>query len=236
MLAYRVDKDNGRLPIQFKERGLWRDFDSLLPDDARLAPGVIEHAAALTRFARERFPGSVMVLGQANNKAKIEYWRMERFTLPQALLGDRAIRSEIRQLLADAEKSQTALKQGCGSYARDLLSRGEREPKGRDIDTFVEQMPAIPTYWSLLEAAFHNTLNHYTQERDPDEIRLDWLKTVRTSLRDVWAQHAASVSTGDAWAIRALVRAEGAIGKQLRALNNEIQKYERHPNPQEETA
>jgi CRISPR system Cascade subunit CasA len=33
MLAYRIDKDKGRLPIQFKDRGLWRDFDSIVPDD-----------------------------------------------------------------------------------------------------------------------------------------------------------------------------------------------------------
>jgi len=235
MLAYRVDKDKGRLPIQFKERGLWRDFDSLLPDGARLAPGVIEHAAALTRFARERFPRSVMALGQANNKAKIEYWRMERFALPQALLGDRAIRSEIRQLLTDAEETQKALWQACRRFARDLLSRGEREPDAKDVGKFVEQMPAIASYWSRLETAFHDTLNHYTLERDPDEIRSDWLKAMRMILRDVWAQHTASVSTGDAWAIRALVRSEGEIGKQLKVLNEEIQKYEAHRNLQEET-
>jgi len=235
MLAYRIDKDKGRLPIQFKERGLWRDFDSLLPDDTRLAPGVIEHAAALTRFARERFPRSVMVLAQANNKAKIEYWRMELFALPQALLGDRAIRTEIRQLLGDAEETQKALWQACRHFARDLLSRGEREPDGKDVSKFVEQMPASASYWSRLEAAFHDTLRHYTLERDPDDIRLDWLKAARAALRDVWMQHAASVSTGDAWAIRALVRAEGAIGKQLKLLNDEISKYETHRNPQEET-
>jgi len=236
MLAYRIDKDKGRLPMQFRERGLWRDFDSLLPDAEHLAPAVIEHAAALTRFARERFPQSVMVLGQANNKAKIEFWRMERFALPQALLGNRSIRTEIRQLLGDAEDTQKALWQACRHFARDLLSRGEREPDAKDVGKFVEQMPASAGYWSRLEAAFHDTLHHYTLERDPDAIRLDWLKTVRSALRDVWVQHAASVSTGDAWAIRALVRAEGNIGKQLKTLNDEIQKYESHLNPQEETA
>lgn len=236
MLAYRIDKDKGRLPMQFRERGLWRDFDSLLPDAERLAPAVIDHAAALTRFARERFPQAVMVLGQSNNKAKIEFWRMERFALPQALLGDRSIRTEIHQLLGDAEDTQKALWQACRHFARDLLSRGEREPDAKDVGKFVEQLPATPSYWSRLEAAFHDTLHHYTLERDPDAIRLDWLKTVRAALRDVWDQHAASVSTGDAWAIRALVRAEGAIGKQLKTLNNEIQKYECHLNPQEETA
>jgi CRISPR system Cascade subunit CasA len=238
MLAYRQDDKKGRLPLQFKERGLWRDFDSLLPDpgDPRLAPAVIEHAAALTRRASERFPRSVMVLGQANDKAKIEFWRMERFALPQAMLSDRAIRTEIRQLLADAEDAQKALWQACRQFARDLLSRGEREPDGKDVSKFVEHMPVNANYWSRLEAVFHDTLHHYTLERGPDAIRLDWLKAVRAALREVWAQHTASVSMGDAWAIRALVRAEGRINKQLKTLNDEIQGYERHLNLQEETA
>lgn len=236
MLAYRIDKDKGRLPIQFKDRGLWRDFDSLLPDDARLAPAVIEHVAALTRLARERFPRSVTVLGQANNKAKIEYWRMERFALPQALLGDRTIRTEIRQLLGDADETQKALWQACRRFARDLLSRGEREPDGKDVGKFIEQMPANASYWSCLESAFHDTLRHYTLERDADDIRLDWLKAVRAALRDAWDQHAASVSTGDAWAIRALVRAEGVIDQQLKFLSDEIGKYESHRTSQERTA
>lgn len=236
MLAYRIDTDRGRLPIQFKERGLWRDFDSLLPDDTHLAPLVIEHAAALTSFARERFPRSVMALGQANNKAKIEYWRMERFALPQAILGDRTIRTEIRQLLADAEIAQKALLQACRSFARDLLSRGEREPDKKDLARFVEQMAASASYWSRLEAAFHEILHFYTLERDPYDIRLDWLRSVREALKDAWAQHAASVSTGDAWAIRALVRAEGAIGKQIKVLSDEIRKYETYRKQQEQTA
>lgn len=163
---------------------------------------------------------------------------MERFVFPAALSEEKEIKEEIRQLLNLAENAQKSLWQACSDFARALLSHGERESKvdKNDVKNFVQQMPASASYWSRLEAAFHDTLYHYTLERDPDAIRLDWLKTVRAALRDVWAQHAASVSTGDAWAIRALVRAEGAINKQLRVLNDEIQKYECHLNPQEETA
>lgn len=252
MLAYRIDEKYGRLPIPFKERGVWRDFDSLLPDAARLAPAVIVHAAALTRFARERFPQAVMVLGQANNKAKIEYWRMERHALPASLVGNANARSEIRQLLKDAEQSGDALEAALRDWAKLIITKGDRDlhpdkwAKGKwvpgDVSRAIGKMspdaPPSPAlaYWSRLEAAFHDTLRHYTLERDFEEIRHDWLKTVRAALRDAWAQHAASVSTTDVWAIRALVRAEDAISKQLRVLNDEIQKYESHLNPQEETA
>jgi CRISPR system Cascade subunit CasA len=228
MLGYRIDDKNGKLPIQFRERGLWRDFDSLLPDGTKLAPEVVEHATALTRSDRTRFPRSVMVLGQSNDKAKIEYWRLERFALPEALLGDRSIRTEIHQLLADAEANQQALWRACKSFARDLLSRGEREPDGKDISRLVEQMPVSAAYWSTLEAAFHDVLRSYTADSDPDAIRLGWLKTVHSTLRDAWRRHAVSVSTSDAWTIRALVRAEAHVNKQIGALNKEIRQYETH--------
>lgn len=233
MLAYTYNKEKGKYAVPFREgRGTWRDFDSLLPDNATLAPAVIEHAAALTRYDHARFPRSVVVLGQSSDKAKIEFWRLERFALPEALLGERSIRTEIHQLLADAEASHGALKGSCDSFARSLLAHGDRKVQKSDIDQFVKQMPVSAVYWSTLEAAFHDVLRHYTADSDPDAIRLDWLKTVRKTLRAAWQQHAASVSTGDAWAIRALVRAEAHINKQVGALNKEIQQYETHHSTQ----
>jgi CRISPR system Cascade subunit CasA len=232
MLGYRISDKKGKLPIQFRDRGLWRDFDSLLPDDSHLAPKVIEHATTLTRLNLERFPRSVMVLGQANNKAKIEYWRMERFVLPEALAGNRFIRTEIRQLLTDAEETQKSLWLASRSFARNLLSRGERGPAGDDISEFVKQMPANPWYWSVLESSFHDILREYTLDRDPEDIRCQWLKSLRNTLKRAWEYHRTSVSLGDAWAIRALVKAEVPVLRKLKELNDEILKLE----PQEESA
>lgn len=252
MLGYRVDDKNGKLPIQFRERGLWRDFDSLLPDDTKLAPEVIDHATALTRLDRMRFPHSVLVLGQSNSKAKIDFWRMERFALPARVASDIHARSEIRQLLIDAELSESALDTALRDWAKSVITKGDRDlqpdkwAKGKwipgDISKVIGKLspdtPPAPTliYWSALETAFHDVLRSYTTESDPDAIRLDWLKTVRSTLRDAWRRHAASVSTSDAWAIRALVRAEAHVNKQVGSLNKEIKQYETHRQSQEETA
>lgn len=222
MLGYRIDEQRGKLPMQFRDRGLWRDFDSLLPDELRLAPRVIEHAAALTRAHPGRTPRSVLVLGQANDQAKVEYWRMERFVFPEALAGDRPIRGEIRQLLADAEAADRQLWSACSSYARHLLGRGDREPAKRDITGFVRQLSASPWYWSTLEARFHDVLGAITLDRDSEEVRRQWLMTVRDTLRAAWERHRASVSTGDAWSIRALVKAERAVQRHLKQLKEEI--------------
>lgn len=232
MMAYRIDDKRGKVAIQFRERGLWRDFDSLLPDAAHLAPRVIENATTLGRLDRKRFPRSVIVLGQASDKAKIEYWRMERFALPEALAQDRMIRSEIRQLLSDGEEAHKSLSSACRSFARDLLSRGEREPLAKDVSGFVAQMPASTWYWSGLESRFHEILSQYTQDREADDIRYEWLKSVRSTLRASWQRHTAAVSLGDAWAIRALVKAERSVGRKLRDLKEEIQKLKPQENTQ----
>ena len=231
MLGYRVDEKKGRLPMIFRERGFWRDFDSLLPDAARCAPQVIEHAVDLGRAVPERFPSTVMVAGQSNDKAKIEYWRMERFSLPSALAGDRSVRAEIRTLLAESEEAQTALWYACKSFARNLLSRGEREPAGKDVSNFVRQMPVTDSYWSNLEPRFHQVLAEYTEDSDPDDIRLSWLRHVRSAMSTAWRAYASGVAVGDAWAIRALALAEASVLRHIGKLNDEISKLEPNKEP-----
>lgn len=226
MLGYKIVEKKGKLPIQFRERGFWRDFDSLLPDDSRLSPLVIEHAAALTKSCLDRFPKAVTVLGQLNDKAKIEFWRMELFTLPTALLGDHFIRHEIHCLLSLAEKAQKSLWSACRTFARNLLSRGDREPAGKDIDHFIEQMAVIHLYWSKLEARFHDILKEYNVDQDFDEIRKKWLIDLQYALERTWDEHRATAATGDAWTIRALVKAEGAVRRKLKELREEIMKIE----------
>jgi CRISPR system Cascade subunit CasA len=242
MFGYWIDVKWGKRPIEFRDRGLWRDFDSLLPDKSHLAPQVIEHATALTRSNRDRFPRSVMVLGQANNKAKIECWRMERFALPEALAGNRDIRTEIKQLLTEAEAAEKAFEKALRTAAKLIISKGERELQADkwsagkwtpgDVSKFIgkgtsETVPdALANFWSTLEVRFHEILSEYTLERDSDDIRCHWLKFVRDALKTTWEQHRTSVSMGDAWAIRALVKAEGPVWRKLRELNAEIVKLE----------
>jgi len=222
MVGYRIDAHRGRLPIQLRDRGLWREFDSILPDNGDLAPRVIEHAATLGKSARERFPRSVIVVGQANNKAKVEYWRFERFSLPGALAGDRLIRDEIKRLLSDADDTSRSLWAACASVARDVLSRGDRSPAKQDVRSFVEQTAVLTQYWSALEARFHEVLSACTLERESDDIRHDWLMEVREALNTAWSQYRHSLSGGDAWVIRAIAKAERSVLRELSRLKGEI--------------
>ncbi len=219
MTPHRVDKDKGILQVGFNgRRGIWREFDSLLPDkdDDRLAPSTIQHAIRLADGKPERLPLAVLVLGlkyQPPN-ANVDFWRMERFVLPNALASNRYVRSEIHEILKIAEDTQKALWSACRSFARDRVGRGTREPDKGDLSSFVEQMPCIPRYWATLEARFHKILQAYTLERDPDEIEIEWREAVQDALVDAWEQFVSSVSAGDAWTIRALVKAEWIVLKE----------------------
>lgn len=257
MLGYEIreitDKETKnklkkKFSVQFEEKGFWRDFDSLLPDDTHLAPRVIEHAVMLTRIDRKRLPIGVMILGQRYfpPRPNIAFWRKEYFVLPEAILGNRDIRHDIRVMLIEAEDAGKSLWNGddgikaclassIGSFAKALLSHdttGTRDVQLSDIKRFAQSVNAVPWYWSTLESRFHEILGNYTLEQDPDDILCQWMKIVRETLMSAWALHSASVSSGDAWAIRALVKAEGPVLRKFKELNDEILKLE----PQKETA
>ncbi len=167
---------------------------------------------------------------------------MELFALPEALVGDRFIRTEIRQLLDEAEKSGKALDRSLTTAAHLTIARGERRLEadkwkaGRwvpgDVSKFIgkstfEGVPILMAdYWSILEARFHEILRDYTLGRDSDDIRWQWLRYVRDALQIAWEQHRASVSMGGAWAIRALVKAEGPVLHKLKELNDKIKQLE----------
>jgi CRISPR system Cascade subunit CasA len=223
MVGQRINETLGRLPMQFRERGFWRDFDSILPDGTDLPPATIVNAVSLTRKDRNQYPRSVIVLGQANNKAKIEFWRTERFVLPEAIVGDKYIREDIRAYLQSAEDVNKILYTACATYAKLLLSRGDRIVDKNDTKSFIEQMPTISNYWSVLESKFHEVLRSNTIGKKPEEIHHDWLVAVRNALFDSWKLHLRSIAGSDAWAIRALVKAEDIIAKKVNELNKTIQ-------------
>jgi CRISPR system Cascade subunit CasA len=222
------EKVKKRVTIRFEEKGFWRDFDSLLPDDAHLAPKVIENAITLSKMDRKRLPRGVMVLGQRYfpPRPNIAFWRKEHFVLPEAISGDLYIRHDIRDILIEAENGGDDLNRACEAFAKEILRHGERKVEKDDVHNFVDQLSAPAQYWSTLEFSFHEILREITLDRDSENIRCQWLKSVHDSLKSAWRQHSASVSTGDVWAIRALVKAEVPVLRKLKELKEEIKKLE----------
>jgi CRISPR system Cascade subunit CasA len=235
LLAYAIvevkepdtkQKVKKKMAVRFEERGLWRNFDSLLPDETQLAPKVIENMAMLSKGVSGRFSRGVLVLGQRYYppRPNIAFWRKEFFVLPEAIIGDHYIRGDIRMYLDKAEEINKSLYSACASFGESLLSRGDRKPEQADIKNFIQQIPALPYYWSTLEGKFHEVLRDYTLECNPDDIHLhhDWLVAVRNALQEAWNLHEQSISASDVWAVRALVKAGGIIKNKTIELNKSI--------------
>lgn len=214
-----------KFAIQFDEKGIWRDFDSLLPD-GELAPKVIENAATLCRRERNRAPIGVLVLGQKYfpPRPNVAFWRVEHFVLPEAISGDSSLRFEIHQILYDAEKAGNSLEKACEFYAKDIIAHGDRKVERKNILDFINQMTVISHYWTTLESRFHDILKKFTLGHDSDDLRCQWLTFVCNALQNAWNQHVALVSGRDAWAVRALVKAEKPVQDKCKELNEEIKK------------
>lgn len=240
MLSYVLHKKHGPTASQLHERGLWRDFDSLLPDSSDLAPAVIDNASRLTRNHIARRPMTVMVLGQASDQAKVKFWRMEQFVLPSNDNHELPLRGQIAQLLEDAQKGAHALEKSFKIVGRLSIAKSDRsldlqEDKwvagkwkpgdvsrfmGRTVGPEEGDAEVLFAYWSTLEQYFHEILCSFTTGGDPDVSRIVWLKAIREALKSAWDQN---VSQGDVWAVRAKARAYGPLAREIRSLNQNIE-------------
>ncbi len=245
MTPYHVTKKGGIEPVDWEDRGLWRSFDSLLPDASSpdgLEPRVMSHLAALSRARLVGTSLPLLIIGQKFKNAAIEFWRMERFKLPIEIEGDPSVKVYISQLLAISEEAGNILDNSLRKLGKSIITKGDRELmpdkwaagslRPGDVTKYVMSTNVLQNYWSTLETHFHNVLREYSFKRDDDDIRNLWLVAVRDALKLAWEQHSASVSTGDAWAIRALVKAEGRVLRKLKELGSEISQLE----PQEVSA
>ena len=234
MLCYQVSQESGLVPLKFREdKEFWREFDSLLPGGTNRIPLVIENAISLGRSRKDKWPIGVLVCGQKtkSGQAKVEFWRASTFALPQALLGSADVRTFVHSILLSVEETANELESALWRYFRYILIHDKRKTvndlrkeEKAAIRKMVDAAEPLHFYWSTLESHFHETLQVYTLNSDTEDLYCQWLKSIRAILTQAWEQHNASVSMGDAWAIRALVKAEKPIRDKLRELDEEILK------------
>lgn len=227
LVAYRRDPKDAarRYPLGFFRdgRSLWREFDALLPSSERHngAPvegaAIIEHAGGLYDELALDDGGTpqtvqVLILGQANDKAKVDFWRLERYQLPATLLGDPDFHTLIAQSLKLADETGQRLNGAARALAKKLLSQGKRDPHKDDVTRLSSSFPHMAAYWSALEREFALWLAGLGPA---DVLRMDatkrrWLDTVDREARRAWALTARSVGD-DARALRAIFDSEGLL-------------------------
>lgn len=227
MVAYVKDKDDNPRPLGFREgRGLWRDFQALVPrrgGNASAVPNVavLEHATELMRALTGRYdhPVQAAVLGLANDKAKLKLYRAERHALPPVALSDFDVHGFVRARLDAAEDTGRALNSAGRALAARLLTRGDRQPHKDDVTRLNASLPHAAHYWTTLERAFPAFLNDLPPDADALETRqraleAGWNTTLERTARRAF--DLAAVGAGDdARALRAVEGARSLLEKHL---------------------
>jgi len=220
---YRLDPETGYRALRFQEeKALWRDSAALLRlDDSKARPPLAFRQAAglvidgtLDPAARYR----TLALGMANDKAKVEFLRLERVPLPAAFFEQEDLVALLERGLADAAATRNHLRTAVYIMASLLLAVQSDTPDGRkadqkDISNLISHWGCDRLYWSSLETAFLAFLEDLPTA-GPDGLRA-WQNTLQ---RSAWQSfdHAARLAGDSTAALKAAVQARGKLAFDLK--------------------
>lgn len=237
MASYRVDEKRGRIALGLNpDRAFWRDFQALRPFHGSKAkdwqsPTVLNHALELFN-ALDRYGGmAVTVCAQANDKAKIDLWRIERFALPSELLRDEAAWESISHALSEVEHVGKVLSDACFQLACHLLAPEKGKADTQRASALKASFPMPPAYWTAMAQHFVFWLEQFSSFEDEQARRRAWLARTAQALEAAWKLADTVVST-DYRGDKALMEASRLVRRQRNALKQLIES----PQPEKETA
>jgi len=205
MLGWKMDVKRGAIPVGFDpERAFWRDSHALFQaaDQAK----DVERPKALDQLARadvravvppdRRF--ALDLLGMRGNQARVLLVRAERVPVSAKLLADADLGASVRDVLASAEATASALRAALFALARHALAPGERNPDTEDVRGLIESLGKEAAFWSRTKRHFDSYLERLTDD-------------------EVGARSAFSLALREE-ARRAFDEASAAVGMSARAL------------------
>lgn len=173
MKHYRAspkDKNNpsGYRELRFSEgRALWRDSATLLQhkrDRRDHPPACLDWLAKLIEKDYDgvlgEYPKQALVaLGMANDQAKVDFYRQERWPLPLAYLQNEMLVTYLSSALKEAEEVYSNLGCALNRLARLLLSptadqKEGHKPQPEDIRALIGHWGVERRYWGSLEPHF----------------------------------------------------------------------------------
>lgn len=233
-VAYRVSKEGKWVPQRLDPaRAIWRDLQAIAiktDDDQRAVAPVLASLGAIKDGDRP-FPESwtLLVGGQAADKAKLEGWGQERWQLPDSALRSQQVREALSLGTASAEEGGQRIGKILFALARDVLAPDpQSNPDMAAVRTLASGFPTFDMYWSRLEVAFAHFLHRLGEAGgDPDLIQLSAIDNWHADIgRAVTVAMSAThdVMGGDARALRAWARNGPkfeALAKKYHRLANE---------------
>ncbi len=226
MKHYRKDKDRGLLPLRFNEdRALWRDSAALfsLSRSEYRPPLAFNWLANLVSegILRKEQTRRMLALGMANDQAKVEFFRAERWPLPLAYLQDEPLVEALQTALDMSEAVSNQLWGATRTLATLFVcpeadQEGAHQPAREDLDKVMGQWDVKRRYWAQLEPPFRLMLE--TLPADRDGALADWQRTLRRaawSAFDSIAENLAANPRTLKAAVRAREQLAAGLGKVL---------------------
>ncbi|MEP7149525.1 MAG: type I-E CRISPR-associated protein Cse1/CasA [Acidobacteriota bacterium] len=217
MLAFRKNKSGEMFSLGFNEnRALWRNSLSLLQtvpgENSR--PRTFDWLSELKEdgYVEERtFP--IDFYGLAADKAKLLFWKHERFELPLVFLNDNDLLADLRRCLEFSDAMGASLHSGIKALAGKL-------------ETGTGTFPAVGEYWSRMESRFHLLLSRIPSAVDAEMTA--WFADAYSTAFQAFNETSGSLS-GSAAENRAAVAGENEFRKQVNiAIKNKRTEWDKY--------
>lgn len=188
--AYRTTKDGVELPLRVQpDRAMWRNCNTFLPNpvEGLTAPTVIEAASALSETAHsvERSALStwtIRVLGQANDKSKVDLVIDEAYALGEEMWKTQGLVAKI--LFNDMDEIGAALQQAVNAFAYKVLSSDSVPADPERARQFASSTGAVELFWWEMNDIFRVFLACDGTDEAYNEQQTRVLRIARKILRD----------------------------------------------------
>lgn len=216
MKHYRIDEKRGPLFLRFEEeRALWRNSAALFslrhperhhPPHALNWLGTLKEEIDTLEHVQTR---RLFALGMANDQAKVEFFRAERWPLPLAYLEDESLVETLEVMLKQAEDVANQLWNAMHTLAWLILdskaapeNKQDRAPQ--ETSALMNQWGFQRRYWANLEVHFRRLIEVLPQARH-DAVQ-EWKQTLKNTAQNVF--HAIVENQQLAKTFKAIVKAE----------------------------
>lgn len=223
MACFR-EGSNGLVRVTFTDgRAAWRDLPALVPAPQGGAKQtfrtamVVEAASALHRLrpSHQRGHQRLLVAGLASDQAKLLRWRLEQFTLPEALLVDPRCVLDLRRHMALADELHRQLKQLATTLVAGTLpdpSSKDTRQRARDV---VDSGPLTATFFAGSERQLWPLMTAIADDAASDADQL-WHRALRAAAQLAWDRQVAALGLS-VRVLRAEARCTGRLHHLLRA-------------------
>ncbi len=223
MYHYRIVKgakegQNTLKMLRFTEgRALWRDSYALLNMGDEVEPPLainwMRELVSEGILSNQRLQMAAYGMSTEPGKAKVNFYRSERFELEDSLLCNQELVNVLGTALDQAESLRRELWSSTSRLAKAVLSFNIDQPEGhqpdpKDAQNLLEHWNTEGLYWSRLEAPFHVFMNRLPV--DPAAALDDWQKELRQSALTAFRKTANSLGTGQK-ALKAVASTQGWI-------------------------